>query len=44
VARVPLRDSGTDWEMVLVWRRGGYLSYAAQAWLALTREVHPGSA
>lgn len=44
VARVPLRDSGTDWEMVLVWRRGGYLSYAAQAWLALTREVHPATA
>jgi DNA-binding transcriptional LysR family regulator len=42
VCRVPLRDPGTDWEMVLVWRRGGYLSHAAQAWLALTREVHPG--
>ncbi len=42
VCKVPLRDPGTDWEMVLVWRRGGYLSYAAQAWLALTREVHPG--
>jgi hypothetical protein len=41
VSRVPLRDAGTDWEMVLVWRRGGYLSHAAQAWLALTREVHP---
>ncbi|CAB3924322.1 HTH-type transcriptional regulator GltC [Achromobacter anxifer] len=41
VARVPLRDAGTDWEMVQVWRRGGYLSHAAQAWLALTREVHP---
>lgn len=44
VARVPLRDAGTDWEMVLVWRRGGYLSHAAQAWLALTREVHPAAA
>lgn len=42
VCRVPLRDPGTDWEMVLVWRRGGYLSHAAQAWLALTREAHPG--
>ncbi|MGE8680456.1 MAG: LysR family transcriptional regulator [Achromobacter marplatensis] len=42
VCRVPLRDPGTDWEMVLVWRRGGYLSHAAQAWLALTREEHPG--
>ncbi|MFY0480496.1 LysR family transcriptional regulator [Achromobacter marplatensis] len=42
VCRVPLRDPGTDWEMVLVWRRGGYLSHAAQAWLALTQEAHPG--
>jgi len=44
VARVPLRDSGTDWEMGLVWRRGGYLSHAAQAWLALAREMHPDTA
>ena len=44
VARVPLRDPGTDWEMGLVWRRGGYLSHAAQAWLALAREMHPDTA
>ena len=44
VARVPLRDAGTDWEMGLVWRRGGYLSHAAQAWLALAREMHPDTA
>ncbi|KOF55204.1 LysR family transcriptional regulator [Achromobacter sp. DMS1] len=44
VCRVPLRDARTDWEMVLVWRRGGYLSHAAQAWLALTREVYGASA
>ena len=41
VSRVPLRDPGTDWEMVQVWRRGGYLSHAAQAWLALTRDPRP---
>ena len=40
VSRVPLRP-GTDWEMVQVWRRGGYLSHAAQAWLALTRDPRP---
>lgn len=43
VSRVPLQDAGTDWEMALVWRRGGYLSHAAQAWLALTREVYPNA-
>ena len=40
VSRVPC-DPGTDWEMVQVWRRGGYLSHAAQAWLALTRDPRP---
>ncbi|MFY2950982.1 LysR family transcriptional regulator [Achromobacter ruhlandii] len=44
VALVPLRDARTDWEMGLVWRRGGYLSPAAQAWLALAREMHPDTA
>lgn len=44
VALVPLRDAHTDWEMGLVWRRGGYLSPAAQAWLALAREMHPDTA
>jgi len=29
------------WHMALLWRRGGYLSHAAQAWLALAREAHP---
>lgn len=27
-----------DWRMALIWRSGGYLSHAAQAWLALARE------
>lgn len=32
---VPLTDAGTDWDMAIVWRRGGFLSHAAKAWLAL---------
>ncbi|MGU3493740.1 LysR substrate-binding domain-containing protein [Xanthobacteraceae bacterium A53D] len=40
VAHVLLDEPGTAWHMALVWRRGGYLSHAARAWLALSREVH----
>ncbi|TDT99335.1 MULTISPECIES: LysR family transcriptional regulator [Azorhizobium] len=40
VARVLLDEPDTAWHMALVWRRGGYLSHAARAWLALAREVH----
>jgi len=29
------------WHMALLWRKGAYLSHAAQAWLALSREAHP---
>ncbi|GAB6126181.1 LysR family transcriptional regulator [Humidesulfovibrio idahonensis] len=29
------------WHMALLWRKGGYLSHAAQAWLALAKEAHP---
>lgn len=39
VARVLLDEPGTDWHMALVWRKGGYLSRAALAWLDLSREV-----
>ncbi len=42
VARLLLDEPGTAWHMALVWRRGGYLSHAARAWLALSREVHGG--
>ncbi|MEW6121086.1 MAG: LysR family transcriptional regulator [Pseudomonadota bacterium] len=38
VARVPLDEPGIDWRMALIWRRGGYLSDAARAWLDLVRE------
>jgi DNA-binding transcriptional LysR family regulator len=36
-----LDEPGTDWRIALVWRRGGFLSHAARAWLALAREAHP---
>lgn len=31
----------TDWRIALVWRKSGYLSAAARAWLDLTLEVYP---
>jgi DNA-binding transcriptional LysR family regulator len=43
VTCVPLDDPETDWDMGLIWRRGGYLSHAAQAWLALAREPLPAA-
>ncbi|GFE61960.1 LysR family transcriptional regulator [Geobacter sp. AOG2] len=33
--RLPIEHPAIYWHMALVWRRGGYLSHAAQAWLAL---------
>lgn len=39
VRSIPVTDRGLDWHLALVWRRGGYLSHAAQAWLDLAR-VH----
>ncbi|MHA6161982.1 LysR family transcriptional regulator [Pseudomonas sichuanensis] len=39
VVRVPLRAPGDlRWDIAFIWRRGAYLSRAAQAWLALLRE------
>jgi DNA-binding transcriptional LysR family regulator len=38
---VVLDEPDTVWHMALLWRRGGYLSRAAKAWLALAREAHP---
>ena len=38
VQYVLLDEPGLDWHMALVWRRGGFLSHAAQAWLALAAE------
>ena len=41
VQYVLLDEPDIDWHMALVWRRGGFLSHAAQAWLALAREAGP---
>lgn len=43
VRQVLLDEPGTEWNMAMVWRKGAYLSEAAQAWLALVREVHGAS-
>lgn len=41
VVRLPLRSPGDlRWDIAFIWRRGAYLSRAAQAWLALLREPH----
>lgn len=40
VAAARLAEPGTDWRLALVWRRSGYLSAAARAWLDLTAEVY----
>lgn len=44
IALVPLEEPGTEWDMAMAWRRGAYLSPAAEAWLALVREAYIGSA
>jgi len=36
-----LDEPDTVWHMALLWRKGGYLSHAAQAWLTLAKEAHP---
>ncbi|GFO56028.1 LysR family transcriptional regulator [Geomonas sp. Red276] len=33
--RLPIDHPSIYWHMALIWRRAGYLSHAAQAWLAL---------
>ena len=37
VRRALLDDPKSKWRIALAWRRGGYLSHAAHAWLAHTR-------
>ncbi|HEX2831254.1 MAG TPA: LysR family transcriptional regulator [Burkholderiales bacterium] len=37
VRRALLDDARSKWRIALAWRRGGYLSHAAQAWLAHAR-------
>ena len=38
VVRRPLHGSGLRWDIAFIWRRDGYLSRAARAWLALLEE------
>ncbi len=40
VCIIPLDEPTCDWLMTMAWRRGGYLSVAASAWLDLVREFH----
>lgn len=40
VKSVLLNEPGTQWRMAMTWRRGGYLSAAAKAWLNLVKEIH----
>jgi len=41
VRRILLDEPNTEWQLVMIWRRGAFLSHAAQAWLAMWREAHP---
>jgi hypothetical protein len=38
VSHVLLVEPGVAWSMSMAWRRGGYLSDAAQAWRSLVTE------
>ncbi|WP_336800201.1 LysR family transcriptional regulator [Kaistia sp. MMO-174] len=42
VRHLLLDEPGTEWHMAMTWRRGAFLSAAAQAWLDLVREIHNG--
>ncbi|RTE10700.1 LysR family transcriptional regulator [Paenibacillus whitsoniae] len=39
---VPLVQPVIPWELVLVWKRDGYLSLATRAWISFTQEVFGG--
>jgi len=41
---LPLERPALDWRLMLAWRRGGHLSFAARAWLELVREQPPAAA
>ncbi|MGN6652267.1 LysR substrate-binding domain-containing protein [Trinickia sp.] len=38
----PVVEPEIRWEMAIAWRRSGYLSHAARAWLDVARETLPG--
>ncbi|MEM5384749.1 LysR substrate-binding domain-containing protein [Paraburkholderia phymatum] len=39
---LPVVEPEIPWEMAIGWRRNGYLSHAARAWLDVARETLPG--
>jgi len=39
VRHILLAEPETEWHMAMIWRRDGYLSHAARAWLALAQEL-----
>lgn len=41
VCHILLAEPETQWTMVMIWRRGAYLSHAAQAWLDVWRQTYP---
>jgi DNA-binding transcriptional LysR family regulator len=44
VRNVVLSDPQTQWRIVMIWRRGGYLSHPARAWLDLLKASLPRGA
>ena len=38
----PVIEPEIRWEMAIAWRKTGYLSHAARAWLDVARETLPG--
>jgi DNA-binding transcriptional LysR family regulator len=40
VSYVLLTEPQTEWHLVMIWRKGAYLSNAARAWLELARTYH----
>jgi DNA-binding transcriptional LysR family regulator len=41
---LPVVNPEIPWEMAIGWRRNGYLSHAARAWLQVARDTLPGQA
>jgi DNA-binding transcriptional LysR family regulator len=39
VAQAIVAEPDMEWRLTMVWRRGGFLSHAAKAWLSLVRET-----
>ncbi|MCC3376547.1 hypothetical protein LKX83_26055 [Cohnella sp. REN36] len=39
IRAIPLTDQVIPWRLALAWRREGYLSFAARAWVDFTREA-----